>query len=188
MQTKYLLIGGGLASSQAAKELRDHDAEGAITLVGAEPYLPYDRPPLSKEFMRGEKPRDQLFFDSEQEFQNRRISKRTGVAIHRLHTGDKTAELNNGETIMFDKAFIATGGQPVRLNLPGGQLGGVHYLRTLDDAAQISAEAREGRRAVMIGGGFIGLELAASLTQRGVRVTLIIRGTHICVVYAYAVV
>ena len=64
MKTKYLLIGGGLASSQAAKELRDHDAEGAITLVGAEPYLPYDRPPLSKEFMRGEKPRDQLFFDS----------------------------------------------------------------------------------------------------------------------------
>ena len=71
MKTKYLLIGGGLASSQAAKELRDHDAEGPITLVGSEPYLPYDRPPLSKEFMRGEKPRNQLFFDSEQEFHSR---------------------------------------------------------------------------------------------------------------------
>src|SRR5438270_860964 len=88
MKTKYLLIGGGLASSQAAKELRDHDAESAITLVGAEPYLPYDRPPLSKEFMRGEKPRDQLFFDSEQEFHSRRISARTGIAIHRLRSGD----------------------------------------------------------------------------------------------------
>jgi len=186
MKTKYLLIGGGLASSQAAKELRDHDAEGAITLVGAEPYLPYDRPPLSKEFMRGEKPRDQLFYDSEQEFQNRRISGRTGVVIHRLHTGDKTAELNDGEIITFEKAFIATGGRPVRLNLPGGQLGGVHYLRTLDDAAQISAEAREGTRSVMIGGGFIGLELAASLTQRGVRVTLIESGPHIWARFADA--
>jgi len=185
-KTKYLLIGGGLASSQAAKELRDHDAEGAITLVGAEPYLPYDRPPLSKEFMRGEKPRDQLFFDSEQEFHSRRISGRTGVAIQRLHAGDKTAELNDGETITFEKAFIATGGRPVRLNLPGGQLGGVHYLRTLDDATQISAEAREGARAVMIGGGFIGLELAASLTQRGVHVTLIEAGPHIWARFADA--
>src|SRR5207237_8221134 len=161
MKTKYLLIGGGLASSQAAKELRDHDAEGAITLVGAEPYLPYDRPPLSKEFMRGEKPRDQLFFDSEQEFHSRRISARTGIAIHRLHTGDRTAELNDGGTITFEKAFIATGGRPVRLNLPGGQHAGVHYLRTLDDAPQISAEAREGTRAVMIRRGLMGLDLQA---------------------------
>src|SRR5207237_3358871 len=126
MKTKYLLIGGGLASSQAAKHLRDHDAEGAITLVGDEAYLPYDRPPLSKEFMRGEKPRDQLFFDSEQEFHSRRITGRTGVAVRRLHTRDNTAELNNGEIITFEKDFIATGSRPVRLHLPASQLGGVH--------------------------------------------------------------
>ena len=186
MNTKYLLIGGGLASGQAAKELRDHDAEAGITLVGDEPYLPYDRPPLSKEFMRGEKPREQLFFDSEQDMHNRHISYHTGVAVLRLNTTDKTAALNNGETITFEKAFIATGGRPVHLNVPGDHLEGVYYLRTLDDATQISAEARKGSRAVMIGCGFIGMELAASLTQRGVVVTLIEAGPHIWARFADA--
>jgi NADPH-dependent 2,4-dienoyl-CoA reductase/sulfur reductase-like enzyme len=136
--------------------------------------------------MRGEKPRDQLFFDSEEALHNRRITRRPGVAVLRLNTTDKTATLNNGETITFEKAFVATGGRPVRLNLPGEHLGGVHYLRTLDDATRISAEARKGARALMIGGGFIGMELAASLTQRGVQVTLIEAGLHIWARFADA--
>ncbi len=184
--TKYLLIGGGLASSQAAKQLRAHDGRGAITLVGEEPYVPYDRPPLSKEFLRGEKRRDELFFDPEQYFHDQDIGLVLGVAVQRLNLDDKTAILANGEAMRFEKALIATGGRPVRLKLPGGDLPGVHYLRTLDDSDAIATEAAQGKRAVLIGAGFIGMEVAASLTQRGVRVTVIEAQPHIWARFADA--
>ncbi|MBI3007205.1 MAG: FAD-dependent oxidoreductase [candidate division NC10 bacterium] len=177
--TKYLLIGGGLASGQAAKQLREQDPHGSITLVGEEPHVPYDRPPLSKEFLRGEKPRDALFFDPEQYFHDQGVGLVLGVAAQRLDLGKKTALLANGEGIAFEKALLATGGRPVHLKLPGGDLPGVHYLRTLDDSAAIAAEAGPGKRAVLIGAGFIGMEVAASLTQQGVQVTVIEAQSHI---------
>src|SRR3972149_2873885 len=167
--TKYLLIGGGLASSQAARQLREQDPHGAITLVGEEPH----RPPLSKEFLRGEKPRGSLFFDPEQYFHDQGVGLVLGVAAQRLDLGKKTALLANGEGIAFEKALLATGGRPVHLKLPGGDLPGVHYLRTLDDSAAIAAEAGPGRRAVLIGAGVIGMEGAASLTQPGRQGTVI---------------
>lgn len=185
--TKYLLIGGGLASGQAAKQLREHDPQSPITLVGEEPYVPYDRPPLSKEFLRGEKPRDALYFDPEQYFQDRGIDLILGVAVHQLDLATKTAILANGEGIAFEKALIATGGRPVRLKLPGSNLPGVYYLRTLDDAAAIAAEASPGKRAVLIGAGFIGMEVAASLTQRGAHVTVIEAQPHIWPRFANAI-
>ncbi len=177
--TKYLLIGGGLASGQAAKQLRENDPESLITLVGEESYVPYDRPPLSKEFLRGEKPRDALYFDPEQYFQARGIDLILGVAVQQLDLANKTAVLANGEGIAFEKALIATGGRPIRLKLPGSNLPGVYYLRTLDDSAAIAAEASPGKRAVLIGAGFIGMEVAASLAQRGVQVTVIEAQPHI---------
>lgn len=169
----YLLIGGGLACGQAAKQLRASDPEGGIVLVGEEPYLPYDRPPLSKEFLRGEKPRNELFFDPESFFRDRRIDLQLGVSVQRLDLSSKTATLANGEVFAFEKALIATGGRPIRLKIPGSDWPGVHYLRTLDDAAAIAAQAGPGKRAVIIGAGFIGMEVAASLTQRGVQVTVV---------------
>ena len=177
--TKYLLIGAGLASSQAAKQLRENDPHGAITLVGQEPYVPYDRPPLSKEFLRGEKPREALFFDPEQYFHDQGVNLALGIAVERLDPSTKTALLANEETFAFEKALISTGGRPVRLKLPGSDLPGVFYLRTLDDAAALAAEAGPGKRAVIIGAGFIGMEVAASLTQRGVQVTVIEAQPHI---------
>src|SRR2546426_6103330 len=116
--TKYLLIGGGLASSQAAKQLRAHDGRGAITLVGEEPYVPYDRPPLSKEFLRGEKRRDELLFDPQQYFHDQDIGLVLGVAVQRLNLDDKTAILANREGIRFEKDPISTPGPPARLQLP----------------------------------------------------------------------
>lgn len=185
--TKYLLIGGGLASSQAAKQLREKDPHDSITLVGAEPYVPYDRPPLSKEFMRGEKPRDQVFFDPEPYFHDQHIHLILGVAVQNLNLSDKTAILANGEVITFEKALIATGGRPIRLNkLPGNDLPGVYYLRTLDDSAAIAAEAGPGKRAVIIGAGFIGMEVAATLTQKGVQVTVVEAMPHIWARFADA--
>ncbi len=111
--TKYLLIGGGLACGQAAKQLREADPDSPIALVGEEPYVPYDRPPLSKEFLREEKPRDALFFDSEPYFHEQGIDLVLGVAVQHLDLADKTATLVNGDTIAFEKALIATGGRPV---------------------------------------------------------------------------
>jgi NADPH-dependent 2,4-dienoyl-CoA reductase/sulfur reductase-like enzyme len=174
-----LLIGGGLASSQAAKQLRRDDPGASIVLVGGEAHLPYDRPPLSKEFLQDKKTRAELFYDPESYFTEHRIELTLGTAVERLDLADKTATLGDGRTIRFDKALMATGGRPVRLPIPGDHLRGVHYLRTIDDAESIAGEAASGRRAVIIGAGFIGMELAASLTQRGVQVTVVETAPHI---------
>ena len=171
--TRYLLMGGGLASGQAAKQLRQKDAAASITLVGEEPYVPYDRPPLSKDFLRGEKPREELFFDPESYFQENRIELILGTSVQRLDLAGKQAILSDGRVIHFEKALFATGGRPVHLTIPGVHLPGVHYLRRLDDAVAIAAQATQGTRAVLIGAGFIGMEVAASLTQRGVHATVI---------------
>jgi NADPH-dependent 2,4-dienoyl-CoA reductase/sulfur reductase-like enzyme len=170
---KYVLIGGGLAAGQAAKSIREADPTGPIMLVSQEPHLPYDRPPLSKEFLRGEKPREQLFFDPDSFYRERGIEVALGVEVRELDRGHKTVRLANGDVVSFEKALVATGGRPVRLKVPGAELPGVHYLRTLDDSAAIAAEAAPGRHAVIVGAGFIGLELAASLTQKGVRVAVV---------------
>jgi len=179
ISTKYLLIGGGLAASQAAKQLRESDPEGTITLVSEEPYVPYDRPPLSKEFLRQEKATNDLFFDPEQYFHDHQIALRLSLAVKGLDPSTKTATLADGNTIKFEKALLATGGRPISLNLPGSTLPGVLYLRTLEDSAAIGSFAEPGKRAVVIGAGFIGMEVAASLTQRGVDVTVIEAQPHI---------
>lgn len=177
--TTYLLIGGGLASSQAAKQLRQLDAQAAITLVGEEPHVPYDRPPLSKDFLRGETPRERLFFDEPSFFEAQRINLKLGTAVKTLDPAAKTVELSDGRSLRFEKALIATGGRPVHLKIPGTDLPGVHYLRTLHDSMALATDATSGSQAVMVGAGFIGLEVAASLTQRGVQVTVIETGPHI---------
>jgi 3-phenylpropionate/trans-cinnamate dioxygenase ferredoxin reductase subunit len=173
METKYLLIGGGLAAGEAAKQLRQKDPQATITLVGAEPHRPYDRPPLSKEFLRGEKPQAQLYFDSEDLFREQQITLVLGNAVDRLDVASRTAHLHQGPAIQFEKALLATGGRPVPLRIPGADLAGVHYLRTMEDSAAIAQDGQPGRRAIIIGAGFIGLEVAASLTQRGVSVTVL---------------
>jgi NADPH-dependent 2,4-dienoyl-CoA reductase/sulfur reductase-like enzyme len=171
--TKYLLIGAGLASSQAAREIRDADPEGSILLVGEEPHVPYDRPPLSKEFLRGEKSREELFYDLETFYREHTIDLALGVRVEALDPDAKCATLSGGETVSFQKALIATGGRPVRPDLPGAGRPGVHTLHTMDEAVAIAAAAEPGRHATLVGAGFIGLEVAASLTQRGVQVTVI---------------
>ena len=177
--TRYLLIGGGLASSQAAKQLRQQEPEAKITLIGEEPYAPYDRPPLSKEFLRGERARKDVFFEAPHYYEDQHIELILSTAVQRLGLSNKTAVLANGQTIAFEKALLATGGRPVGLGFLGQDLSGVHYLRTLDDSTAISAEATPGRKAVIIGAGFIGLELAASLTQCGVHTIVVETQSHI---------
>ena len=187
---KYLLIGAGLASQRAAAKIRERDAAGSILMVGREGHLPYDHPPLSKDYMQGKTPVEKVFLQPREFYQERAIELALGQTVDQLDAAGKTAALSGeaggspggarpGETVRFEKALIATGGRPIPLDVPGATLPGVHYLRTLDDAEAISREASPGRRCVIVGGGFIGLELACSLTQRGVTVTLLERGERI---------
>ena len=178
-RTTYLLIGSGVAGSHAAKELRQLDPEAAITLVTNDPHRPYDRPPLSKDFLRGEMPFEKVFFEDPSFYEAQKIELRTGMAVKTLDSANHTVTLADDRLLRFDKALIATGGRPVRLNVPGADLPGVHYLRTLDDSTSLAAASTPGAFAVIIGGGFIGLEVAASLAQRGVEVTVVETGPHI---------
>lgn len=176
---RYLLIGGGLASAEAAKAIRKNDKTGDITLVGGETHLPYDRPPLTKEFMRGEKTVDKLPFYPPEFYKENGVKTVLGVRAQSIDMKAKSASLSNGERMTFEKLLLATGGTPVRLQVPGAELQGVHYLRTIDDCLKIQEDAKEGRRAVMIGAGFIGMEAASSLTKRGVKVTVIEAEAHL---------
>ena len=166
---KYLLIGGGLASAEAAKQIRRVDAEGSIALVSDEPLLPYNRPPLSKEYLRGEAT-EPLEFASAAEYEELRVTTALGSAVTSLDAAASTATLDNGEVYDYEQVLLATGGSPVRLPVPGADLDGVYYLRDAGDAAAINAAAREAKRAVVVGAGFIGLETAASLRQMGLDV------------------
>ncbi len=186
---KYLLIGGGLASSAAAQAIRTIDPEGSCVLVAQETSRPYHRPPLSKQYLRRETPRETLFTLPPGWFEEHRVSLRTGCRAARLDTRRMSATLDNGQEISFDRALLATGGSPLKLDVPGATLPNVHTLRTLEDVDRlhkaVDKASREGRshprgrgRAAVIGGGFLGVELTASLTQLGMRVDLLLDGPH----------
>jgi NADPH-dependent 2,4-dienoyl-CoA reductase/sulfur reductase-like enzyme len=186
MDTHYLLIGGGLASSQAARMIRRKDADRPITLVTSEMFLPYDRPPLSKEFLRGQKTREEITYDGAAALEEKKIDIVPGATVERLDLDAGIALLGSGERISYQTAFIATGGRPIRLNMPGADLPQVYYLRNLDDAEAIGSQAQSGKKAVLIGAGFIGLEVAASLTAMGVQVTVVETAPHIWARFADA--
>jgi len=169
---KYLLIGGGLASAEAARQIRRVDADGSIALVSDERLLPYNRPPLSKEYLRGEAT-ESLEFASAADYEELRVTTVLGSAVTSLDAAASTATLENGEVYSYEQALLATGGSPVRLPVPGADLAGVYYLRDASDAEAIGAAAKEAKRAVVVGAGFIGLETAASLRQMGLDVTVI---------------
>jgi 3-phenylpropionate/trans-cinnamate dioxygenase ferredoxin reductase subunit len=183
LHVKYLIVGGGLAGSEAARAIREIDREGDLLVVGQEVNRPYHRPPLSKQFLRGQQAREQLFAVSGEWFVENRVLLRTGRRVSHLDTTRSAVVLDNGEGVSFDRLLIATGGGAAPLVLPGAQLPNLFYLRTLEDAERlqhaIAKAAREGHahprgrgKAVVIGGGLLGVELAGSLTQSGLHVEL----------------
>lgn len=179
MNANYLLIGGGLASHNAAKAIRELDPQGTILIVGGEPQRPYNRPPLSKDYMQGKTTAEKILAVAPEFYTEHRIDLLLETTVDRLDAQSKTAYLSNGQSVTYGKALLATGGQPVKLDIPGIEGPNVFYLRSLNDATAISKVAREGTRVAIIGGGFIGVELAASLTQRGVHATVIYSGPHL---------
>jgi len=165
-EVDFLIIGGGMAAGNCARWLREEGAEGSILLVGREPDLPYNRPPCSKEYLQGKESRDDVLFRPPEWYEENAVEALTRVSAMKLDTGAKTVRLANKHEVGFGRALIATGANVRRLNVPGCDLEGIHYLRTLGNSDTIRADAA-GKRVVLIGGSYIGTEVAASLTVLG---------------------
>ena len=171
---KYALIGGGLASASAAAGIREHDAEGSIAIISAEKYYPYHRPPLSKGYLvEGDWEPSDVYHEDEDWYQEQNVTYRAGVRATGLDLDSRLVSLASDETIQYEKLLIATGAALIKLDVPGSQLEGLFYLRNIPDTEELIKASENAGEAVVVGGGFIGLELASSLRQRGMDVTLV---------------
>src|SRR5947209_6590657 len=168
----YLLIGGGLAAGNCARWLREEGADGSILLVGREPDLPYNRPPCSKGYLGGSESREDVLFRPPEWFEEQQIEALTRVSAMKLDFDTRRAELSNRDAVTFDKALLATGANVRRMSVPGCELSGIHYLRTLGNTDAIREDAA-GKRVVLIGGSYIACEVAATLTGLGSSCTLV---------------
>jgi 3-phenylpropionate/trans-cinnamate dioxygenase ferredoxin reductase component len=175
MPETVVIVGAGLAGGGAAATLRQEGFDGRVILVGAEPQPPYERPPLSKEYLRGELSFEGALVRPPGFYDESGIETRFGVRATRVDAARKTVELDGGEGVAFDKLLVATGGRNRRLSVLGVDLDGIHSLRTVADGDCIRAEIARGRRAVVVGMGFIGSEVAASLRRSGVDVVAVDR-------------
>lgn len=171
----YVIVGASLAGATAAVTLREEGADGTITLLGAEAFPPYERPPLSKAYLRGEAPFEKALVRPEAFYAEHAIETILGARATRIDPSAHIVELDNGRRLPFDALLVATGGRNRRVPMPGSHLDGVFGLRTVEDADRIRAEAVAGRRVVVVGMGFIGCEVAASLRQQNLDVTAIER-------------
>ncbi|HET8704903.1 MAG TPA: FAD-dependent oxidoreductase, partial [Pseudomonadales bacterium] len=168
-----IVIGASHAGSQLATAVRKEGWTGKIIVIGDEKPLPYHRPPLSKALLNGEKDASQIEILKAPVYEKAEVEFKLGVRVTGLDASKKQVSLDNGETLSYDKLALCTGARVRTLNIPGGQLKGVHYLRTLDDALAIKQEVKPGGKAVIVGGGYIGLETAASLRKLGMEVTVL---------------
>lgn len=171
--SSYVVIGANLAGGRAVEALRQSGYTGRIVLVGAEPDRPYERPPLSKDYLRRETSSEKLYLRSPGYYEEQRIELRLGTRAARLDVAARVVELESGEGLAYDKLLIATGCEVRRLTVPGNSLEGVFYLRTRSDSERLAAEFQRARHVVVIGAGFIGSEVAASARTLGRDVTLL---------------
>jgi 3-phenylpropionate/trans-cinnamate dioxygenase ferredoxin reductase component len=170
-----IIVGGGLAGAMAAQTLREEGFNGRITLIGEEPHHPYERPPLSKDYLQGKADRDTIFVHPEQWYVDNKVELCLGAAATSVDPASRIVSASTGEQLGYDKLLLATGSTPRRLSTPGANLDGVNYLRTAEDSERIKAEFARGQRVAIIGGGWIGLETAAAARNAGLDVTLLER-------------
>ena len=173
---EYVIVGAGLAGHHAAKAIRERDGDSPLAIVGAEPYRPYNRPPLSKALLTGQIAPDQIFLEQESFYEEKGIELLTGEKVVGLDTGEKVVALASGAKIGYGKLLLATGGNARALDLPGWGTPGVFTLRNRDDAERIKAVVNDADRVAVIGGGFVGAEAAASIVETGKRVTMLFPG------------
>jgi len=169
----FLLGGGGLASATAAETLRLEGADGTIAILSAEACLPYQRPPLSTQFILGTQTEDRLAIFDHSFYREQSIEVIRSTRAVRLDANNQVIQTDRAGEVQFRKLLIATGATPIRFQTPGSTLPGIHYLRTLTDALNINRSAESAKRAVVVGGSFLAIELAASLSARGIHVTLV---------------
>jgi 3-phenylpropionate/trans-cinnamate dioxygenase ferredoxin reductase component len=173
-EVDHLIVGGGLAAANCARWLREEGGEGSIALVGREPDPPYNRPPLSKGYLQGKEAREEVLFRPDEWWEEQRIEVLTGTSVMKLDAEARVATLSTNEEVRFETALLATGSNVRRLRVEGCDLDGIHYLRAFANSDGIRAEAAERKRAVLIGGSYIGCEVAASLTAaHGVDCTIV---------------
>jgi 3-phenylpropionate/trans-cinnamate dioxygenase ferredoxin reductase subunit len=169
----FVIVGASLAGAKAAEELRNRGFDGRIVLVGSEPERPYERPPLSKDYLRAESPREKAFVHEQDFYEQQQIELITGRSAAQLDTGGSQITLDDGQSLRYDRLLLTTGAEPRELSVPGSELDGIHYLRTLEDCEALRERVESGGRAAVVGAGWIGSEVAASARQKGVEVTLI---------------
>lgn len=171
-----VIVGAGLAAAKAAETLRSDGFDGRLVVLGEEPLPPYLRPPLSKDYLRGESGRAETLVHPMDWYTDQGVVLRTSTRVSAIEPAAKVVVLADGERVAFDRLLLATGAAPRRLDVPGTDLAGIHYLRTIADAEAIRLAAADARRVAVIGGGWIGAEVAASFRQLGQAVLLITDG------------
>ena len=174
--TKYLILGGGMVAGYAAKELAGRGLNsGELLIISADDALPYERPPLSKGFLSGKESEAGILINNREWYRQQGVDVRLQTVIETVDVQNKRLQATSGETFEFETLLIATGARARKLDCPGNDLPNVFYLRSLDDSRKIRASAESSKRAVVLGGGFIGMEVAAVLAQKNIETTLILR-------------
>jgi 3-phenylpropionate/trans-cinnamate dioxygenase ferredoxin reductase component len=174
MSTTFVIVGAAMAGGKAAETLREEGFDGRVVLVGAEPERPYERPPLSKDYLRGETERTAVYLQEDPGwYDEHAVELRTSTSVESLDIGGRAVLLSGGERIGYDALLLATGAEPKRPPIPGVDLDGVHVLRTLEDSDALRAVLDRGGRLVVVGAGWIGCEVAASARQRGMDVAVV---------------
>lgn len=173
MAKHLVVVGGGQAAAQIVHTTRKLGFDGRITLVGDEPYLPYQRPPLSKKYLAGSFPRNRLFLKPDHYYPDKRVDAVLSSTAEEIDLQAQRVTLTDGRRLAFDKLALATGSRARRLSVPGAELTGVHYIRSIADIDALRAEIEPGRKLVIVGAGYIGLEAAATGVELGLDVTVI---------------
>lgn len=169
----FVVIGGGHAAGQAVASLRQGGFDGEIIVVGDEPFPPYQRPPLSKQYLSGEHGLDRVYLRPESFYAKRDITLKLGIRVESLDCEAHSVTTSEGETINYDKALLCTGSRPRQLKAPGSDLAGIHYLRGIADVDGIRAEMADAKTMIIVGGGYIGLEVAAVVRTAGLEVSVL---------------
>jgi 3-phenylpropionate/trans-cinnamate dioxygenase ferredoxin reductase subunit len=169
----FAIVGGGLAGAKAAEALRNNGFDGQAVLFCEEQHLPYERPPLSKEFLAGKKSLSEFTVHDDSWYRDHHVDLRLGSRVSSLDPAAHCVGLPDGTTVGYDKLLLATGSRSRRLPIPGSDAAGVYYLRTFDDASALNSVLAEGSSLAIVGAGWIGLEVAASARHRGVNVTVV---------------
>jgi 3-phenylpropionate/trans-cinnamate dioxygenase ferredoxin reductase subunit len=169
----FIIVGASLGGAKAAEELRKQGFDGRLLLLGSEPERPYERPPLTKDYLRGESDREKAFVHEATFYEDQQIELLTEVTVTAIDPGGSRVTLADGRELGFDRLLVATGAEPRHITVPGAQLDGVHYLRTLADCDRLRERLGTGGRVTVVGAGWIGSEFAASARQSGLEVTVV---------------